>query len=115
MKKLLLTILFTLVLSGGAYSSEDLNFICQKQRSNGTLHPTKYFYEFKKNKLYIDGINYKLNIKPKINETSILFNYKDNYIYDVSINKKTGTMVEKIYDGLNDPNPGLVYYKCEIF
>ena len=115
MKKLLLTLFVTLALNVSAYSSEDLNFICQVQRSNETLNPGKYFYEFKKNKFYIDGIYYKLNIKPKINETSISFNYTDNYIYDVSINKKTGTMVEKIYDGLNDPNPSLLYYKCEIF
>ena len=115
MKKLLGILVLGLLLSGNAYSSESHNFVCQVQKPNGVLEPMKFFFELKKNKLQIDGIKYKLIDKPKTNETSISFTYTDGYINIVSINRSTGTMVEKIYDKANDPKPGLQYYKCEIF
>jgi hypothetical protein len=129
-KKFILTILFTLVLSGGA-SADDINFVCQ-YNDEGKLDKYKQFFELTEKKLAIDGEEFQLSSKPIITDTLISFEtiYEDSFqiglepkkyfteVYRINkINKKTGLMVEKqsFLNWKNEDTVWIYYYQCEIF
>ena len=74
-RKLFLTILFTLVLSGGA-SAEELSYTCQIENSNGELiSQTKTLYEIKNGRVY-EGTYEMEGVKNlEINNSIVTFNF----------------------------------------
>ena len=120
MKILVLYIIFIILQSFAANAKDNsINMICREiNKFNGNLKNQRYFYEYKKDKLFIDGSEYKVIYKLEISNTSISFSYEDvefGGYEETLINRKTGNQVVKLFSDRQDKNPTLIYYKCEIF
>lgn len=116
MKKLLSILVLSLLISENVYAN-DFNFICREEIKTDKLSNDRLFYELKKKKFFIDGVEYLLKENPKILDNSITLTWRDDdgWIFESIFNKKNGKMVEKGFNSPEDKNPVIWYYQCDIF
>lgn len=118
MKKILLTILFTLALSGGA-SADEFSYTCQIENSYGELIPqTKTLYEIKNGRVYEDTYEIEGVKNLMINSSIVTFNfnseskgYTDESYHKVNLSTGNFYKIDYKTDGGADTTFG----KCQKF